>query len=49
MELLLQYYQTGNKEYEGRMDGDKKIGQWKYFSNDGILKEFIDCNSQKCN
>ena len=47
--IIVKYYQTGNKEYEGRMDGDQKIGQWKYFSNDGILKESIDCNSQKCN
>ena len=30
------------------MDGDEKMGQWKYFSKDGILEEFIDCNTQEC-
>ena len=46
---IVKYYQTGSKEYEGSMDEEKKIGQWKYFSVDGILEKSIDCNNQECN
>ena len=31
------YYENGQKRYEGTMNKDKKIGQWKYYDESGKL------------